>query len=230
MPTTEITLLHPTITGGDKAAHGQAISRTNGHMEAYSELDTPQSCYFGRQVEYPDLVEAMITWKDALAHDEKHRAHASVEDGLHSLPPGNLFINRVSFSPFDDFTKAITAPVTEVATLYYNGTPPPDSMDGLVEMRRVFSKHQIPGWRALAGGITHEAVEYEGAKGKAVVLVIGWESVEQHMAWRATQLYAETLHLWPRGAEKLEMHHTAFRSDLNALTDGTQAACSSRPV
>ncbi|KAK4544538.1 hypothetical protein LTR36_004110 [Oleoguttula mirabilis] len=218
MPTTEIIALHPLASSdNDREPQGKAANGTDGTVGDLSESDGLQSCYYGLRVEHPHTLDALITWNDAYAHDMSHLAYLVAKHY-----PSTLFSkHHVEFEPFSEYARAVAAPVTEVATLYYDGLPPADCMDGLREMRQVFVDHQISGWLALAAGLTHEDVEYEGVEGKAAVLVIGWQSTEHHLAWRATQLYADTLHLWPRGAKKLEMHHTAFRPGNNILGGST---------
>lgn len=218
MPVTRLisfsTTINSTITNNNNTELANQAPLSDIRIQNVGQRNGLQSCFYGRQVEHPEMLEAMITWSD-----EKQSAAATLDDRITKRSSGSARMHHVDFSPYAEFTKAVAAPVTEVAMLYYAGTPPADCMDGLGEMRQVFVKHQIPGWRALAGGITHEDAEYGGVKGRAVVLVIGWQSIQQHMAWRATQLYADTLHLWPRGAKKLEMHHTAFHPDLRTFGD-----------
>ena len=73
--------------------------------------------------------------------------------------------------------------------LYFDGGPPEDYLDTLASLRPLTEK--LDGMVASAAGITYEELEYEGVKGKAVVLVAGWESVEAHAAFKETAAYKE---------------------------------------
>ncbi|KAK1059663.1 hypothetical protein LTR12_002051 [Friedmanniomyces endolithicus] len=94
---------------------------------------------------------------------------------------------HVDFRPFTAFIRATEAPVTEVATFYFEGSAP------------------------TAAGLSHEELESEGVKGTAAMLLIGWESVDAHMAFQRTQLFKDSVGLLPvTEAKRVEMHHTSF--------------------
>lgn len=213
MPTTEITTIALVAgSNGHDLQNKDTIALEQCLKTVISQQDL-EALYCGTHVERPETLELMAVWTDNGAHEAWTPLQACClwKECMGAQVAGEGSVYHVDFEPSDDFTKAVAAPVTEVATLFYDGTPPTDCMEGLREMRGVFQDHKISGWRALAGGLTHEEKNYEGVKGRAVVLAIGWDSVEQHLAWRATQLYADTIHLWPKGAKKLDMHHISFR-------------------
>lgn len=69
-------------------------------------------------------------------------------------------------------------------------------------------------YRATAGGWVEEDLVIPGTneKAKAFVLLIGWTSVEAHMAFRETKAFAENVHFL-RGAKdlkKLEALHASL--------------------
>lgn len=106
-----------------------------------------------------------------------------------SGPAGML---HVDFEPSDTFTKATaSAPVTEVATFYFDpssATTTPEA--NVLKFRDVVNAagKEIDGFWGAAAGVSHEtdvkSLSTEGVSGTAVVLVLGWESVEKHMAFR----------------------------------------------
>ena len=61
------------------------------------------------------------------------------------------------------------------------------------------------GYLDYAVGITHETLEKEGVKGKAAVLLIGWQSREAHMAFRETQSFKDNIHLLRSTSKKIIM-------------------------
>lgn len=120
----------------------------------------------------------------------------------------SLFHARLSpFSPafFD------AAPIYEMATFY--GTT--DAfMSNAQKFMDVVGKSPPDG---LIGGASGEVIEMiDGTPGKvegkvkAVTLIIQWESVEKHMAFRGTTLFKENIHYLREGAQGVEMHHAAF--------------------
>lgn len=105
---------------------------------------------------------------------------------------------HVDFEPSDTFTKATTsAPVTEVATFYFDpsssATTTPEA--NVLKFRDVVNAagKEIDGFWGAAAGVSYESdvksLSTEGVSGTAVVLVLGWESVEKHMAFRYDFLF-----------------------------------------
>lgn len=122
---------------------------------------------------------------------------------------GPISLIHVDFNPSGNAKKALSAPVTEVASLFFDGGPP----DGAFEKAKQFietcledQKMDVP-W---AYGITHEELENDGVKGKGAVLLVGWQSVDQHMKLRETQVFKDNIHLLRQNAKGIEMHHTQF--------------------
>ena len=104
--------------------------------------------------------------------------------------------------------KALHAPVTEFAILYFDGGPPNDYLDTLASLRPL--TETLNGMVASAAGITYEELDYEGVKGKAVVLVAGWESVDAHAAFKETAAYKENAGVLRSSAKKSEVYHVDF--------------------
>ena len=58
----------------------------------------------------------------------------------------------------------------------------------------------------MYGPVVEEVEKEEGAgKGKAVVLCIGWESREKHMAFRETETFAKNIHFLREGVKGTEI-------------------------
>lgn len=99
---------------------------------------------------------------------------------------------HVDFEPSDTFTKATTsAPVTEVATFYFDPSSTATTPEAnVLKFRDIVNAagKEIDGFWGAAAGVSHEtdvkSLSTEGVSGTAVVLVLGWESVEKHMAFR----------------------------------------------
>lgn len=104
---------------------------------------------------------------------------------------------HVDFEPSDTFTKATTsAPVTEVATFYFDPSSTTTPEANVLKFRDVVNAagKEIDGFWGAAAGVSLESdvksLSTEGVSGTAVVLVLGWESVEKHMAFRYVFFFA----------------------------------------
>lgn len=98
---------------------------------------------------------------------------------------------HVDFEPSDTFTKATaSAPVTEVATFYFDPSSSATPEANVLKFRDIVNAagKEIDGFWGAAAGVSYESdvksLSTEGVSGTAVVLVLGWESVEKHMAFR----------------------------------------------
>ena len=121
------------------------------------------------------------------------------------------FMRHVDFEPYCESVKAFTEPVTQVATFFYDGSPPEGILDGVHKFFEVLKEKKVPGALSCAAGITYEEVEFEDGKGRAVVLVIGWRSIEDHLAFKETKLYEESIPLLRTDeAAKVDVHHVKF--------------------
>lgn len=110
-----------------------------------------------------------------------------------------------------DLASALKAPVTEVATFYFQDSTPQGYTENVHEFIKTClaagPKQKVYGY---ATGTSHEVVEREGVKGKAGVLVIGWDSVEDHMEFRKTEVFQREAPNMRQGAGSIEVHHSAF--------------------
>lgn len=163
----------------------------------------PLNLYFFPQPERNKLPSSAIltiiiiitAWDNITAHQtfmktEEYQPFLAHVLSVVSGPAGML---HVDFEPSNTFTKATTsAPVTEVATFYFDpsssATTSPEA--NVLKFRDVVNAagKEIDGFWGAAAGVSHEtdvkSLSTEGVSGTAVVLVLGWESVEKHMAFR----------------------------------------------
>lgn len=125
---------------------------------------------------------------------------------------GNIHVQHQDLQPSGGLKASISAPVTEVATFYFDGAPPEDAYESCKKFIEICEKDgnaKIYGW---SYGITQEEIEREGTKGIGAVLTIGWENVEAHMEFRKTECFKENIHLLRQTAKSIEMHHVQFMS------------------
>lgn len=132
---------------------------------------------------------------------------------LMTIVDGPLTMRHANLTPHPP-TAALGAasPVTEVLTSYFEKEDEgfQSKFDQLV---RVISD-SAEGFKAASGGWVVEDVEYQGKQGKkgkkAYVGLLGWESVEAHMACRETQAFKDNRHLLREDSLGVEVHHTKF--------------------
>lgn len=127
---------------------------------------------------------------------------------LQPLLSAGAHLSHVDFEPQTALTRALAAPVTEIATFYFNGSPNADWLDNASQAGE-WLEREAPESRGIAYGITHEEVEYQGIKGKAAVIVVGWTSREAHMTFRETESFRENIGLLRGASGAVEMHHVA---------------------
>lgn len=134
---------------------------------------------------------------------------------LGTIMSANAQIHHVDFEPSGALTKAFSAPVTEIATFYCDSKPIPEWLSNASKAAAWLEEQPASaGYLGGAYGITHEVVEYQGVKGKAAVLAVGWTSKEAHMAFRGTETFKENIGLLRGEAKAIEMHHVVIMAAL----------------
>lgn len=128
-----------------------------------------------------------------------------------SVVSDRIHMFHVDLEPFDNFHLAMKSPITEIATFYFKGEPPADYLDAFYEFRKAAEEEEDFGLLASAAGVTHEEVDLEGIKGKAVVFIAGWRSREAHMAFKDTATYRLHMPKLVHLVEKVEACHVSFR-------------------
>lgn len=112
-------------------------------------------------------------------------------------------------------TSAFSAPVTELAT-FYLPSKTSSFQSNLENFAEVISSSNVSGFLGVASGWSIEDVEHEGfgtgKKGKAVLLAIGWESIDAHMAFRETDTFRNVIGFAREEPKGAELHHVAMLS------------------
>lgn len=129
-----------------------------------------------------------------------------------TIAGGAPSIAHADLKPDGAVSKALAAPVTEIATFYFDSAPPSDALENAQKFGKMLEDEKTEGFLGGAVGLTYEEIEREGVKGKGMVIAIGWESVDAHMKFRETATFKDNINLLRNGAEKIEMHHVAFMS------------------
>ncbi|KAH9829767.1 hypothetical protein Tdes44962_MAKER02245 [Teratosphaeria destructans] len=193
----------------------EAASVLKSTFDTLRQQDGLQQVQFGTWVENPSNFQLFVNW-DSKKHHEAFiasstyrpffkRFGALVDD---SSPGSGIF--HVDFDAPAALAKVFSAPVTEVATFYFEGAPPADYVQQAKKLATVLEENKVDGYLGATLGTSYEEIEREGVKGKVGVLVVGWQSVEAHLAFRETHMFKDNIHLVRSDAKKIEMHHVQF--------------------
>lgn len=211
MPTTEIAIFpfKSDANPGNPDTHAARVVKST--FDTLRQQDGMQQIHFGMQIEKPTLFEIFIDWDNRQKHVDfmQSSTYQTFLTDFTQLCDGEGSMHHVDFQPAGALKKTFSAPVTEVATFYFDGAPPSGYIDEVIKLGKVLEE-KADGFLGIAIGITHEEIEREGVRGKASVASIGWESVEKHMAFRTTPEFKDNIHLLRSNAKKIEMHHVAI--------------------
>lgn len=126
-------------------------------------------------------------------------AFASNLDKLMTKAPYFFHFTPTPFPP----TILGTAPVIEIVTFFQTED---FFLSNVEKFMAAMSPHAEGYLGHVYGPVIEEIEEEEGAgKGKAVVLCIGWESREKHMAFRETETFVKNIPLLREGMKGGEM-------------------------
>jgi len=215
MPTTTEVVIVPMPANtniGDPADEAAQILKDV--CDVLSEQSGWQQIHFGTQIEHPDTLQMFIDWDSIEKHKEfeasaKYGPFLQRFSGVIAGPPT---IYHADFLPADALARATAAPVTEVVALNFAGEAgvPSGTMEALLKFRQSIIDANVPGFVDAAGGPTYEEIEIDGTKGKAVIMAIGWESVEAHTKYRETSVFTENAHLLRENVQKSHLNHVAL--------------------
>ena len=132
--------------------------------------------------------------------------------------------------PDGGVSEALSAPVTEVATFYYDEAPPETSFEGAKTLIEALQNDGVKfqGW---AFGTTHEVIERDGFRGKKPlkIILIQWTAATLLCGLLGTETFAEVLPNlgkanvlvagWETVEAHLDSHNTqALKDNIHRLT------------
>lgn len=218
MPTTTEILVCALKPGSDIGSESNEAAQILKEVgTTLKKTDGVQQIQFGMQVEKPDVFQLLVHW-DSVDHHKAFMATEEYKPFLNrflGIVGGDLSLIHADLEPSGELQKAISAPVTEVATFYFGSDGAPEGyLEGVEKFKKIMEKEKSDGYIAGAIGLTVEdnvkSPAKEDVEGKAAVLIIGWESVEKHMQFRETATFKDNIHYLRNGAKDIEMHHVAF--------------------
>lgn len=84
--------------------------------------------------------------------------------------------------------------------------------DARVKLMKVFKDH-AKGYRSSTGGWVEEELEHEGEKALVYTLLIAWDSVDLHLAFRNADEFKKNIHLLRGNKDGLgvDVVHCSFK-------------------
>lgn len=70
------------------------------------------------------------------------------------------------------------------------------------------------GFKGVAAGWIEEELQYEGNAATAFLAMLGWQSVEAHLAYRETKEFEESIGAIVEGCKERVVHHVKFQEGL----------------
>lgn len=212
MPTTELATI-PLKAGSNIGEPSDPAAATFKDVAgSIASQDGFENMQFGMGFENANTLQLAIDWSNKQKHEEfmKSDSYGPFVERFKTIIDGAFGLVHVDFAPEGGAKRAMSAPITEVATFYFDGEPPSDAYESckkFIEVSEKEATQKVYGW---AYGTTHEEVEREGVKGKGTVLLIGWESQQDHMDFRETDVFKQNIQLLRQTAKSIEVHHTMF--------------------
>jgi len=125
-----------------------------------------------------------------------------------SVMAGMPNLHHVRFSA--SVVEVVVAPITEMLTLHLPADVEKSSFESIWERFIDITSKNSNGYLGNTGGWVVEDLAYDGQPGKAYVAVIGWESIQAHMAYRETQAFKDIISEVRGVTTGRVVHHTKF--------------------
>ncbi|TVY85473.1 hypothetical protein LSUE1_G000171 [Lachnellula suecica] len=179
------------------------VSQQPGYLRAF----------WGCQLEDPSVLHLLIDWESLDAHNAFNASPAH-DPFVKNIMPLLAGLHIHHFRPSTSPSALITAsPIIEFATFY-------DTTDVFKSnLKKFFSTideaHVGGGYEGNLYGEVVEEIAKGGAKegqGKAMRLLVGWQSREDHLKFRETELFRENIGLLREGMSGMEVAHIPLKA------------------
>ncbi|KAK8196901.1 hypothetical protein IWZ00DRAFT_181585 [Phyllosticta capitalensis] len=175
----------------------------------------------GLQVENPDTMQMLIEWKSVEDHARFMAAPAYTPffnniKGIMS-PTAAPILTHHALAPDASAASSTAAPVTELVSFYFAPDFVNADFDAPVAAFADAAAAHAKGLHAYTAGwaveedVEHASLAEAGGKGKLWLLVVGWDSIDAHMAYRQTQAFRDTIGGLRAKSSGVEMHHVVFK-------------------
>jgi hypothetical protein len=211
-PTTEIVILK--LKDPASSLSDSSPTATLWHSILSTAISQPgaQRLHWGVVIEDPSLVRLFIDW-DTLAHHKTFEASEAYAPFVENVLTIFSEITLMAHTDLKDLNgtarDVFTSPASEMLSVFFPTEYTSAQQDTFEKGMYQFLANiegKAPGSRAAAAGWGFESdipnLKIEGEKGRAFFLFIGWNKVEDHLAFRGTEAYRENIH-FIAGAEVL---------------------------
>ncbi|KAB8299210.1 hypothetical protein EYC80_001305 [Monilinia laxa] len=195
---------------------GLRLKKIIGRREALQTVARQKGCtdsYYGAGEEEEGVLVWCIDWS-SLAHHKAFMNSPAYPPFLKSLAP-IMKSAQIMHVPRLSLNGAIGNGVVEIAVffdiedLFLQGT-----RKFIKAIREIDAERGIQGFRGVVvfGEVWERIARREGGEeGRAVVLMLGWESLEAHLAFTKTQDFTDSTKYLKEGTGGVEMFHVSFR-------------------
>ncbi|KAK7546698.1 hypothetical protein IWX49DRAFT_421124 [Phyllosticta citricarpa] len=173
----------------------------------------------GRQVENPDVMQMLVEWTSVQDHANFMAAPAYEPffNNIKSImsPTAAPILTHHTLSTSS--SSLTSAPVTELVSFYFPPSFAEATWETPLQSFASAAAQHAQGLRGSAHGwsvesdVEHASLTEVGGKGKVCLLVVGWESIDAHMAYRHKDAFRETIGGLRALASGVEMHHVVFK-------------------
>jgi len=123
------------------------------------------------------------------------------------ISSAQLYHSNLTPHPPTEALSDHVSPATEIAVYYFaSDFQDHEGAADMVKQQVANVEKSAKTYTASAGGWTEEEIAIPGTsdKGKAYVVLIGWQSMEAHMEWRATPPYEENMKLMEKYKDQIK--------------------------
>jgi len=175
-----------------------------------------QRLYWGRQLEDPDVLLLVIDWDSVQSHTDFINApsYETFKETLGKLMEG-VHLHHFQSNPHPPSIIG-KVPCTEFATFFKCEE---SLVENIAKFAKILEEGKPDGFIGVAYGkvvekaVKHKDIGQEGVEASdAVVLLIGWESKEKHLAFRDTDLFKESVYLLREKNGGAEVFHVPFKA------------------
>ncbi|KAI2464859.1 hypothetical protein F4781DRAFT_53286 [Annulohypoxylon bovei var. microspora] len=198
---------------------GSSIEPLYKIFETIKGLPGNQAIRASSAHEDPSQVRLHIDW-DAIDSHIAFRATDAYKAYISSVTPYVAGPAKVLHAELAPFPPAVLdkSPVTEVLITYFaQGTDEAKNLAAAQSLAAKLTGAGVPGTTGLSavGWMAEKEVEFKGEKTRALVVLLGWESVEAHQAARETDAFKQVIAGFQGAAEGLkgfEIEHVSAKA------------------
>ncbi|KAF1352282.1 hypothetical protein BDV97DRAFT_397317 [Delphinella strobiligena] len=217
MPVTEVATFQLKTGSNITDLNSQAGRIWQSICRTVSRADNFEGLFYGHEVETPNVAQLFVNWDSLESHKKFMTSpeYGPMVESLEAIISGPPSFVHYDFASMGKLVAALSAPVTELAT-FYLPSKTSSFQTNLERFEKASSESGTNGFLGITTGWSIEDVEHEGFSegktGKSVLLAIGWDSIDAHMAFRETDVFKDIIGLLRGEPKGVELHHATLRT------------------